>query len=415
MALDHGPRHSMTCVSRFWLSHPVGRESFAAAMRAVAVDSPLLAAHRRGGTWRPVDFDTTRQIEWADSGVPAPLDHLDPFDTLTRWTVRVGRLGDLGLEDGPFASRTGTLVVARYQHASGDALATAAVMRQVCAALSGTRPSPPTRADLEARLRLHHPVAAARRRLRWELGRIAKYFLRVPSAYAPDPVAEPTSGPPPITCIRLVVPATLTGRLLAASRAAGATLNDLLLAGFFRALRPGMPPESVIRIAVPTSLRPQGNTAFCNQVSMVFLDRTSTRAIEPPLLGGITAEMNHVKRWRLGNAMHSFLAAGLRLGERPLGWFMRLPIVSTTAVLSNVGQPIPAPAAEGPVAVVAHDAVSPLRPGTNVSVLAALHAGRLGLTLRYAPDRVSPGRAQELVEAIVNESAAMLGIERSAG
>ena len=414
MALDHGPRHTMTCVSRFWLSGPVTREAFAAAVTAVAADSPLLAVHRRAASWLPVRFDPARQITWDDARTAVALRHLDPADTLTTWTIREGRFADLGLADADRASDHGTLVVLRYHHAVADGLAAAAAMRQVCEALVGDRVTMPTRADLAARRTLHHPVAAARRRTRWELDRIARYFRRWPAAYAPDSVTAPSPGQTPITCERLVVPADLTARLLAASRGVGATLNDLLVAALFRALRPGMRPGGVIRVAVPTSLRPRGNAAFCNQVSMVFLDRGTDATADADLLRGVSAEMNHIKRWQLGHAMHSFLAVALRAGDGPLAAFLRLPIVSATAVLSNLGEPFPAPQTAASIRVVGHDALPPLRPGTNVAVSATIHDGRLGLTVRHALDGVSPGRARDLAGRIVTESAGLVGIEADA-
>lgn len=407
MALDHGPTHSMTCVSRFWLSEPVGRESFIAAVQDAARHNPLLAARRAGGAWVPEEFVPDRQIDWGDAPAPAGLEHLAPDDTLVHWTIRVGRLGDLGVAAHDLADRRGALVVMRYSHAVADGLAAVALMQQICRVLAGQPGSGPTSADLETRHALAGPATEARRRVRWELDRIARYFARWPAAFVPDSVPAPADG---IACERRVATAAATGALRDAARAAGVTLNDVLLAALFRVLQPAVDPASVIRIAVPISMRPPGNAAFCNQVSMVFLQRVAAQAAEPGMLRGVSAEMSHVKRWRLGTAMHSFLRHGFRIGEGLLKTFMRLPVVSTTAVLSNLGDPFaPCPGSGGP-RVVAHDLLSPLRPGTNLAISAVGHDGRLALTARYAPHRVSRERARGVLERTFAEAAALLGV-----
>lgn len=412
MALDHGPRHSMTCVSRFWLSRPVDRDAFAAAVAAVAAVNPFLAVRRRGASWRRVAFTADTQIDWNDAATPVACDHLPPDDTLVRWAARVGRLGDLGVEDPDCADTIGTLVVIRYPHSVADGLAAAAAMRQVVAELAGQRPAPPTEGDLAARITPGCRSRARRVGLRHELWRIVRYFSSQPAAFAAGGTAAPANDMPGITFERRVLPTGVTSGLLDAARAAGVTLNDVLVAALHRALASFMSPRDVVRIAVPVSLRPRENLAFCNQVSMVFLDRTAARIGDPELLRGIAAEMGHVKRWRLGHAMHSFLAAGMAAGDTALAWFMRLPLVSTTAVLSNLGDPFgeDQPTSEC-VRVVAHDLMSPLRPGTNIALGVARHDGRLSFTLRFAPDRVPDHVARTLLERLPVEAAALLAAE----
>lgn len=409
MAADHGRSHSMTCVSRFWLDRPIDREAFNAAVSAVATVNPLLAAHRRGRSWLPVTFDPARQVDWSDTGVSQEWQHLDPGDALVNWTVCVGRFDELGLADAPRPTDRGTLVVLRFQHAIADGLAAAACMQQVCARLSGTHSRPPSPAALATRLTLTAPMAESRRRTRWECDRIIRYLCHFPAAYAPDPQPAASRGLPPIVSVRQVVAADLTRGLLTASRALGVTLNDLLVAALFRALRPEVGPQALLRIAVPTSLRPQGNAAFCNLVSMVFLDRRASHTTAADLLRGVSTEMTHIKRWKLGHAMHSFLAAVTGLGDWPWAALLRVPAVSTTAVLSNLGEPFAAAPHAGGVRVVAHDLLPPLRPGTNVAVAATTHEGRLGLTVRYDPARVSASRAATLLERMVKEAVTLLG------
>lgn len=412
MAVDHGPRHTMTCCSRFWLSQPVERQAFIDALAAVAARNLFLAVRRRGRVWEPVDFDPHRQIDWSDTSPPAPLRHLSPDDTLVYWGVRVGRLGDLGLADPGLAGSVGTFVVMRFLHAVADGLAATAVMRQVCAVLSGRRPHLPTQGDLDARLTLGR---GSRDRMRHEIRRITRFFVHAPAEFAPDVEPAPTTVADEIPCERLLLDAATTRTLLAGARAAGVTLNDVLVAGLFRALAPSMRSDSIIRIAVPTSLRARGNHAFCNQVSMVFLDRAANRVGDEGLLGSVSAEMAHVKRWQLGHGMHTMLNLLHWMSEGTLTWLARQRSLPFTAVLSNLGDTYGTGEEGAAVRVVGHDLLPPLRPGMNVAMSAVGHDGRLSLTIRYAPDRVARTRARRVLEATVREACGLLHAESPGG
>lgn len=410
MALDYGPWHTMTCFSRFWLSRPVDRDVFHAAVATLARNNPFLAIARRGQSWSPLDFDPDRQIDWGESSVGIDW-RQQSADALVHWTARVGRLGDLGLADGVHDHLPGTVVVLRYPHAVADALAAAGVIAQLCRILAGAVPAPPGTAALAVRQALAGPPAAARARRSREVGRIARYFLRRPAEFAAQGRRRAAFGLADVTCVRVVASTTATRDLVAAGRAAGVTLNDVLVTSLFRVLGPHLHPAAVIRVAVPTSLRPVGNAAFCNQVSMVFLDRVAARVTAAGLLGGVAAEMRTVKRWRLGHAMHSFLSIAFAAGELPLRWFMRPPFVATTAVLSNLGDPFATADPMAPLRVVGHDACAPLRPGTNIAIVAVRHDGRLSLTLRFDPDCVSRDGATRLLHDMLATAAQLLSVE----
>lgn len=413
MAYDQGPRHTMTVFSRFWLSRPVERAEFVAAVARVARDNPLLAARPQGGSWLPLPFDPEVQIDWDEADEPVSLRHLSPDDMLVRWTVRVGTLGELGLataeiaEEGLTDSR-GTLVVLRFPHAISDALGAVALMRQVCAILAGRPVPPPSRGDLDGRHTLRDSSTTWRRVLPQQVKRVALCFSRRPAEFAPDRLLTPAAPLADVACERVVASGAETAGLRAGARAAGVSLNDLLLTALYRALAPHMDPRDVIRIAVPVSLRGAGNAAFCNQVSMVFLDRASGRTPDATLLRGVSAEMTHIKQLKLGRAMHIVLGLLHRAGSGLLWGTTRLPLIWATAVLSNLGDALAADdgRADG-VRIVAHDALPPLRPGTSLALLASGHGGRLGLTLRFAPDRVSRERAATILGQLLAEAATL--------
>lgn len=414
MAFDHGPRHTMTVCSRFWLSRPTDRDAFTAAVTRVARDNPLLAVKSQGGSWLPIPFDPDRQIDWG--GTSAMLRHLSPDDMLVRWSVRAGSLRDLGLSEQELTEEglgdaQGMLVVLRYPHAIADALGAVAMMRQVCGILAGCPVASPTRDDLEERRSLGRTPWACRRTLRHQLARIARCFCHRPAEFTPDHPVVPEADVAEIACERVVASAAATTSLLVKARAARVSVNDVLLTALFRTLTRLMDRRAVVRIAVPTSLRSEGNQAFCNQVSMVFLDRDAARAADgAALLRGVSAEMTHIKRLKLGHAMHMCLGILHRAGIGVLWSATQLPLVWATAVLSNLGNAVPADeAASGAIRIVAHDALPPLRPGTSLAILAVGHGGRLGLTIRYAPDRVSAERALHVLECTLAEAVSLLG------
>lgn len=408
MAVDHGPAHTMTCFSRFWLSRPVARQAFADAVAAVAGRNPFLAVRRHGRAWRTVDFDAERQIRWSDVSQPAALRHQSPGDDLVYWDVCVGGLGDLGLGVPDLAETIGTLVVMRFPHAVADGLAATAVMRQVCAVLSSRPPHLPTQRDLDGRLTLGR---TSRRRVDREIGRILKFFVHAPGEFAPDVGPPPATVAADIPCERLSVDPATTRALLARARAAGVTLNDVLVAALFRALAPSMDAGTAIRIAVPTSLRAGGNQAFCNQVSMVFLDRLAARVDDVGLLRGISTELADVKRWKLGRAMHATLRLVDWMSDSGLRWLARRRSLPFTAVLSNLGDTYGTADEGWAVRVVGHDLLPPVRPGMNVAMSAVGHDGRLSLTIRYARDRVAPTRARAVLDATLREAGALLQID----
>ena len=192
--------------------------------------------------------------------------------------------------------------------------------------------------------------------------------------------------------------------------AIGGNFELQLAAAFLRALARRAETSGWIRIAVPTSLRPQGNGSFCNLVSMVFLDRTASQAARDDVLADISREMSLIKERSLGHAMLRFLGMG-GLGRglfmKP---FLRSGRTETTAVLSNLGRLFEDPAWQHPVGFrpIATDTVSPLRPGTNVSLSASHCDGRLSLTLRYDESALDAEMARRMLSEVIDESISLV-------
>lgn len=404
MALDRSSGHSMTCFTRFWFHAAIDRREFVRAVGLLSDRNPLLSAQVRGSNWLPVPYDPAAVIDWHDSPRAIEWRHLPAEEFRTHWIVRRGPLRELGLDVEECGAAQGTLVVLQYSHAVSDALGAVALMQQLCCLLAEGEARFPSAVERNHRMHCGLEPREWRRRLPWDIDRIWQYFRRRPLALTAKAATKTVSGQ--IQFIRRVVGSYETDLLRTASRAGGVTVNDVLIAAFLRALARRIDRPGWIRIAVPTSMRPPDNNAFCNLVSMVFLDRTVSQAASENVLAGISQEMTIVKQRRLGHAMLRFLGMVTRGRGLLVVPFLRSGRTEATAVLSNLGclcddriwqqlheyRPI------------ATDTVSPLRPGTNVSLCASHCAGRLSLTLRHDEVAIDADEAGRMLTEVIEES-----------
>lgn len=410
MALDRSESHSMTCFTRFWFRGTFDRDAFVRAVTRLVERHPLVSAHPNGSFWKPVPYDADALIDWLDTPHAIAWSHLPEDDFRTRWIVRRGPLRELGLDAEECGEDDGTLVVLQYAHAASDALGAVALMSELCGMLATTDAPIPSRADLDRRLHLGLTMLDRCRRLLWDAERIWRYFARRPLALA---TALPRPGDPGRILIRrrAMCPRE-TSRLRGACRERGITVNDVLLAAFMRALARKIDRPGWMRVAVPTSLRPKGNGSFCNLVSMVFLDRTASQARSLDVLADISAEMKLVKERSLGHAMVGFLKIGCLGRGALMKSFLRSGRTEATAVLSNLGclfEDTASQLLEG-FAPIATDTVSPLRPGTSVSLCGSHCAGRLSLTLRYDEAEFDADTADQMLSDVIEESFRLVAV-----
>ncbi len=244
---------------------------------------------------------------------------------------------------------------------------------------------------------------------RWS--RLQLFYRRRPTPIAASPQRETTSVNRPAYLSRRLPFDAERWQASKKRLQPNVTLNDLLLAGAFVAIRqlnecmsPGT-TRQWFRLAVPIDLAPDANArhVIANHVSMVFLDR-STEAISRPdsLLDSIHQEMSWIKQNRMGYVMLDIL----RILERiPFG--MRAATSSTckaTSVVSNLGQfSSPLFPMEtwrlGEATLTEVDALVPIRPGTAAALGIVTHHEHLHVTLHYDPQQVSASDAATLLDS----------------
>ena len=203
-------------------------------------------------------------------------------------------------------------------------------------------------------------------------------------------------------------------KLRRATRRIGCTVNDLLLRDLFLTLDDWMSENDpanrtgCFRIVIPVNLRTPADAAMpaANVVGMVINDRKPYRFSSPRrLMKLLRMEMKICKRWRLGLSMIHML----RLARNFRGGLDKILPVNrclATAVLSNLGElagETALPCHDGRIAAanVTLDRVEvlpPVRPMTHASFGAVSYAGRLTISLTYAPQRFTRQEGRQLLD-----------------
>ena len=213
-----------------------------------------------------------------------------------------------------------------------------------------------------------------------------------------------------------------TKNLLASARAAGATLNDLLVRDLFLALGQFRADRRLARRAewfrIPTpinlSTRPDRNLPATNVVGMVFLDRRPVDFSDPvELLTGLARQMSEIKAKRLG----LIFPLSVRIACALPGAIPRMrraaanPTCHGTAVLSNLGRTVfgaPLPTCDrkvlaGQMVLERIEFLPPVRPQTFAAFGAITYADRLHVALHFDSRSLSSADAQELLGRFVSK------------
>ncbi len=392
---------------------------------------PLLSAHlqpARGGRFQWVQpSHRSCPLRWrTTAGGEEPIGAID----LQR---------EPGLRVWATAEKDGTELLLQFHHSCCDAVGACQFVEDLLVCYAGLQGGAGSPADLR-------PVDAAGLLSResygapgWQLTRLfgqqslglrraRKFFMRnaVPLKPGVERVAEDSLPDDfPSSCVHEFDQPQTAG-LLAAARAAGTTVNNLLLRDLFlaleafRARREMSCGEDWLRLAVPVNMRLRGDERLptANLVSMVFLDRQSRECADPAaLLLSLHDEMQLVKQRRLGL---TFLLA-LRYNRKLPGAIARLrrrtqrALCQGTAVISNLVSPwenssLRRPDGQivaGDVLLRRVDFLPPLRPYTAAAVGVVTCAQRLCLALHYDSRVLNREEAAELLENLVR------GMQRS--
>jgi len=399
-------------------------DAFEGAIRAAVARHPLMQA------W--IDQDAGGRVWWIEAGDRQPFITWDPAVRPANCPLGPGI--DLCREIGArfFLAEDGdrTEVLLQMHHSCCDGLALMQIVEDLLIEyqrrITGSSAAMPSRPLDPARLQ---------RRGKFGLGRLG-YLKRLPLdlvaglgaieyfGHRPIPLGPPESPqedsrvPDDYPALaRYTLTLEETGRLRAAAKHQGVTVNDLLLHNLFLALQGHLAAHGrensreIVRIMVPTNLRVAGDEAMpaANVVSMTYLDRRLAKcANATKLLAGIHREMRLLKWVRAGIT----LIRGMRVAEWfPGGLRAILPYhrCLATAVLSNIGvaeSTIRFPTTDGMYRV--GDAVlecigaaPPLRPLTRASLVTISYAGRLNITLQYDSHVMSGKEGRQLLNRFV--------------
>jgi NRPS condensation-like uncharacterized protein len=429
MLADDTRLYSMTCHQRFWFKGRLDYDCFTAALTEALERHPFLHAvlQARAGTfgrteWTldtvPVNLEQT--LDWQEESVPLAIQPQVRPDLRMRCFVRLG-------EDS-------SLLLLQYHHCIADGvgifsfmddffLAYAKAVNAVAmpAALQLLKFAPVEPQLLQRRLNMGLDRVAWLKRTAWDVQRTAKFMACNPRPLAPIrpfPATEPSQ----LTAAeRVVVSSKTLETLQSKARLLKCSLNDVLTAHLFRTLhswnqhQTGSGSTGKVRISIPMSLRSEIESAMpaANFVSMVFLDRTAAESVDyPALVESVTAEMNLIKKRRIGLTLIRVMAL-LTKFEVLLRLFLKLPRCMATMVLTNLGRPF----AESPligvdglvragnVILTDLDTWAPVRSKTHGSLSVNGYGGRLSLTLRYDSRWFSAADALSFLNSYVIELA----------
>jgi hypothetical protein len=390
-------------------------QRLSAAVASAVGRHPLLTsrvAYDRGRpTWVPADG--TPEVEWQPAA-----DAADPWRPIDPTRECGWRLVVLPAASGAGGIRTRRIVLV-VQHACCDGIAALEFFGDVWAAYAGIAPPP---LDATPRPRPAPPAAEspAPRLSPWRQALAFARFLPTSLArdrgHAAPRAGENANAVPPYETLALDRDAT--DRLHAAAVAAGASLNDLLVAAAMMAIarwnerlrgRSGN-----IRITMPVSLRePRQRLPARNVISYAFIDRAAAALRDPRAL---VVSITEATRWILDTgAARGFLdaLAAVTCIRGGIELVTRLPVCFSTAVVSNVGDAsrrmrsgVPRRAgldAPGDLVIRNVAGVPPLRPGTRLGLGIVRYGAGFTISCLCSADPDSRLGARRFLELFAHE------------
>jgi NRPS condensation-like uncharacterized protein len=430
MLADDTPDHPMTVSIRVHYSGVIHRQRFETAMRAALRAHPLLSARIQGDLNQP-----TRRIYWHHKSTDPQILWPQGGDDYA-FPRHLNLLQESGVRIVVLQQASSPCLIIQWHHACCDG---AGILHFLETLVRAYRDDSDAGAPLEAELARDQNWWQSRSRLntRWyqhlkraphDLARIFNYFRTPTVSLASDEVAvafDQQSWSNNQFCATTFSPAE-TGAIQAAARQRQGSLNDFLLAEYFRVLlawnsqRQQALQAKSLRVAVPINLRPAGTPALdpaVNGVSMVFLDRNLQQIQSDQLLPGIVREMSNVKRWQTGWALIQSLAAA--------GWVRNgmLRLVSRggpriTSGLSNLGRVFANSELANAAGKLQADTWTlerlepfpPVRPGVVAVVDALTYANQLTLTINYDRLQLNQTSAQEFLTLFANRLRALFSV-----
>ncbi len=245
-----------------------------------------------------------------------------------------------------------------------------------------------------------------------DLARATKFFKSIarPIAYDKKSAKSLPQTADLLASERTILMPEVLAQLRSQARSQNASVNDLMIHDLFQTLADWNAAHDDtrqdIRVAIATSLRgpSEASMSAANVVSMVFLNRSHQDIASQDLLSGITTETTLIKEQRLGVVLPRVIR---RLGRYPgaIDRFLKLPVCSATAVLTNLGRPFadsPLTGKDGllrvgPITLESLETMPPVRPKTRASISVNYYGGSLSVTLRYDSTVLTKNQAMELL------------------
>lgn len=418
MWADDRPDHPMTALIEVAYSGELVASRFEQAVTDVLAQHPLLRALIDDTGKRPcwiVREEARPFIDWADE--TAPLSYPNDVEAidLTR---------EIGVRIWVRAGADRGRIILQLHHACTDGVGVTHVLcdllRAYDARCNGERPPLLRDAALLASRdrfferpfwgRTKALLGAASHGRRWTRSRPIPIRAGSPSsAQAARPMES---------ILHVELDPEETADLLDAARAAGVTVNDLLIRDLFQVLLARCGENAVdsndcLCICMPMNLRDAADARMpaANKMMMSFLRRTPWECSEPgELLRSVREETTYIKRTRRGVRLLEVLRIAIAItGKVPPRFLAKNSFA--TAVLSNLGRLVGRDvglSADDEGRLVAGgltiDRVITApngRPGTAAVIVALTYAGRLTLSLRYERDALSEQGAAELLDDFV--------------
>lgn len=426
MLADDRPTHSMVVQMRFWFSGVFERKAFLSALTATLDRHPIFQMNALGNASQrtsSIKWIKTENIEapficWKALGHsithPEKPFHIDLSQEVgLRLWIR-DTADQLSVDHPPT-----TEILTQFHHSVCDGIGMLQFMEDLMIHYGlaiGISAPPPRPID--------HQLFAERgdfwlSKPQWQ-SRTFKDFKRAFNFFKAlaQPLAVPRNQQGSTTNVadlfaseRRELSEKTLKNIRAASREVQATVNDLLLFELFKTLsswnyRLGKYLLKT-RIALAVSLRTEDDNrqSAMNIVSMVFLDKTHRQVQRDDLLKTIVDETVDVKTNRMGITLPRVMGFFGRVPYAIL-IFMRLPLCSATAVLTNLGSTLSRSSLVGAdgklrigtIVLERYELLPPVRPKTSASFAINYYAGKLNVTLRYDSTRLTEHTANHLLD-----------------
>jgi NRPS condensation-like uncharacterized protein len=429
------PAYPWSCFVRLRFSGNLDRAAFESAVCTVLARHPLLASKiettwRGRLRWSAVD-EPSPVIKWESASVGGPL------PPATRLDIR----HEIGIRFHIRSDGTDSDLTIQFHHSCCDGAGFALVLRELLVAYALAYGGAPNRAKLAT---LDPGKLPGRGRFGLTLRKLIRmvpnqlvglrgarqFLMRKPVPIIPHHVC-PDDAPLPKTypaMLHQLLDAEATAALRKASVRRGVTSNDLLARDLFLALAEWRTRQNIdddgswLRMMIPMNLRSTEDHSMpaVNMVSSVFLDRRGLDfADSNRLLSGIHEEMDLIKRLQLGFTF-IFSTAICRRFLGGLEKQVRADKCTISCIFTNVGNllaHVPLPRRDecivaGNVTLEDAEFVAPLRPYSCVTIVVALYARKLGITIHYDPRPLTKEQANDLLETYVRRIHASIAASR---